>query len=79
VKVDSTEKEYEKMNFKNHQDENAVVEISPEELDLSAMTMQEIVNAAIERGFRPQNKSNCFYHWNFSDEMEAYRFLLQHQ
>jgi len=79
VKVDSNEKEYGKMNFKNHQDENAVVEISPEELDLSAMTMQEIVNAAIERGFRPQNKSNCFYHWTFSDEMEAYRFLLQHQ
>ncbi|GEM_PF-2442666 len=67
------------MNSKNHQNENAVIEISPEELDLSAMTMQEIVDVAIERGFKPRNKSNCFYHWTFSDEMEAYRYLLQHQ
>ncbi len=28
------------MNSKNHQHENAVVEISPEELDLSTMTRQ---------------------------------------
>ncbi len=61
---------------------NQIVELPVENLEdvnLAEMTMQEIVNAAIERGFKPQNKTNCFYHWNFSDEMAAYRFLLQHQ
>jgi hypothetical protein len=59
-----------------NQNENVAVEV--EEVELSTMTMQEIVNAAIERGFKPRNKTNCFYHWNYSDEQEAYRFMLQY-
>lgn len=53
--------------------------VTYERVDISTMTMQEIVDAAIERGFRPQNKSNCFYHWSASDELAACRFLQSYE
>lgn len=60
------------MNQKIKNTENAVelLNVDHEEMDLSAMTMQEITSAAVERGFKPQS-----YNWNYHDEMAAYRFL----
>lgn len=47
--------------------------------DINEMTMQEIRERAIELGFkiREAKKEVLYFHWNFSQECQAYEFVRQ--
>jgi len=44
------------------------------------MTMQEVRDRAVELGFKIQGAKGqrSFYHWNFSQECQAYEFVKKY-
>ena len=48
--------------------------------DINEMTMQEVRDRAVELGFKIQGAKGRpgFYHWNFSQECQAYEFVKKY-
>ncbi|MDD5596509.1 MAG: hypothetical protein PHV82_01110 [Victivallaceae bacterium] len=48
--------------------------------DINEMTMQEVRDRAVELGFKIQGAKGQpgFYHWNFSQECQAYEFVKKY-